>query len=332
MKAHKPKYRKRTMSTEKIIELYKKGKSTTELGSLANVSPRYIRMLLNDHNVERRAHGSWKRKYRVNEDYFKTWSNNMAYILGFFAADGMVAQDSQLISFSQKEKYILEDIRREMDSDHPIYQNNQTKIYMLNLNSKVMKSDMINLHMITHNKSQNIGFPNVPDKYLSHFVRGYFDGDGYINYNKYSVTFVGGSEYFMEELNCIVKNIGLDPQFRSFQNHYRIHIRGRKSIKVFSDWIYNNKGLYLKRKHYEFAKEKLEVFQLSDRKDKCTHQAVIARKQNFLDIYEKNKSINQTCEEMGIKASTYKRWMKSDILFANNFNKIDELEMVKAKK
>jgi len=60
MKDVKPKYRKRTMSTEKIIELYKKGKSTTELGRLADVSPRYIRMLLNDHNVERRAHGSWK--------------------------------------------------------------------------------------------------------------------------------------------------------------------------------------------------------------------------------------------------------------------------------
>ena len=206
MKAHKPKYRKRTMSTEKIIELYKKGKSTTELGSLANVSPRYIRMLLNDHNVERRAHGSWKRKYRVNEDYFKTWSNNMAYILGFFAADGMVAQDSQLISFSQKEKYILEDIRREMDSDHPIYHNNQTKVYMLNVNSKVMKSDMINLHMITHNKSQNIGFPNVPDKYLSHFVRGYFDGDGSVSEGRnVKVNFTGNVNFILDLRNHLSK-------------------------------------------------------------------------------------------------------------------------------
>lgn len=332
MKADKPVFRKRTMSTEKIIELYKEGMGTTELGKLANVSPRYIRMLLNDNHVERRAHGSWKRKYTVNEDYFKTWSNNMAYILGFFAADGMVARDSQLISFSQKEKYILEDIRQEIGSDHPIYQNKHTNVYMLNLNSKIVKNDMINIHMITHNKSQKIVFPNVPDKYLSHFVRGYFDGDGYINYNKYSVTFVGGSECFMEKLYRIVKNIGLDPQIRSFQNHFRIHITGRKSIKVFSDWIYSNKDLYLKRKYEEFAKEKLEAFQLTDRKDKCTHEAVIARKQNFLDIYEKNKSINQTCEETGLKASTYKRWMKNDILFAHNFNEIDEMIKVQVKK
>lgn len=117
------------MNTERIIELYEEGKSTTELGKLANVSPRYIHMLLSDNNVEKRAHGSWKRKYRVNEDYFKTWSNNMAYILGFFAADGMVTRDAQLISFSQKEKYILEDIKKEMGSNHPITKKEKLNVF-----------------------------------------------------------------------------------------------------------------------------------------------------------------------------------------------------------
>lgn len=77
-------YRKRKISTEKIISLYQEGKNTTEIAKLANVSSRYISMLLKENNVELRARGSWKRKYQLNEDYFKTWSNNMAYILGFF--------------------------------------------------------------------------------------------------------------------------------------------------------------------------------------------------------------------------------------------------------
>ncbi len=38
----------------------------------------------------------------------------MAYILGFFIADGMVSSNHQMISFSQKEKYILENIRSEL--------------------------------------------------------------------------------------------------------------------------------------------------------------------------------------------------------------------------
>lgn len=30
------------------------------------------------------------RKYRINQDYFKTWSHNMAYILGLWYADGCI--------------------------------------------------------------------------------------------------------------------------------------------------------------------------------------------------------------------------------------------------
>ena len=69
-------------------------------------------MVLSDSNVPRRAIGSWKRKYDINENYFKTWSNNMAYILGFIAADGVIQKENQCVSISQKESYILEDIKK----------------------------------------------------------------------------------------------------------------------------------------------------------------------------------------------------------------------------
>ncbi len=105
------KLRKRTLSTEEIILMYKKGESTTKIAERANVSARYIRDLLSKHNVEKRPRGSWKRKYTLKEDYFKKWSNNMAYILGFFIADGTITRDLQTVSISQKEKYILEEIK-----------------------------------------------------------------------------------------------------------------------------------------------------------------------------------------------------------------------------
>lgn len=84
MKDDLSRVRKRTLSIREIINLYHEGKSTTEIAHLANVSARYIRMLLKENNVTMRPRGSWKRKYQINEHYFKTWSNNMAYILGFF--------------------------------------------------------------------------------------------------------------------------------------------------------------------------------------------------------------------------------------------------------
>ena len=36
----------------------------------------------------------------------------MAYILGFIAADGVIQKENQCVSISQKESYILEDIKR----------------------------------------------------------------------------------------------------------------------------------------------------------------------------------------------------------------------------
>lgn len=314
--------RKRTIETKEIINMYKNGMSTKEIGSKANVSARYIRMLLNDNDVEMRAHGSWRRKYSINEDYFKSWSNNMAYILGFFIADGMVARDAQLISFSQKEKYILENIRHEMRSNHPIIKNESTGVYILNLNSKIMRRDLIELYGVMPNKAHQIAFPNVPDKYLSHFIRGYFDGDGYVNYQQYTVTFVGGSKKLIEDLYNILDEIGYKPQMQIQDTNYRVHIRGRKNIQLFSTWIYNNacEGLYLTRKYEIFKKETKSLDDLTDRKHINTAKAVMKRKLDFLTIYAIVYSTDYACECIGIQPESVKRWIKNDKLFKFNFN------------
>ncbi|PFD96144.1 hypothetical protein COE15_18235 [Bacillus cereus] len=136
-----------------MIKLYLEGESTSNIAKLANVTARYVRMVLTDNNVKKRTQGSWKRKYSLNEDYFKHWSNNMAYILGFFIADGVIIKDNQSVSISQKESSILEDIKVELNSDQPLYQNKNTGVYMLNLNSKIMKNDLMNIHGIMPCKS-----------------------------------------------------------------------------------------------------------------------------------------------------------------------------------
>ncbi|MGJ9456755.1 LAGLIDADG family homing endonuclease [Oceanobacillus sp. CF4.6] len=326
MDESKNKVRKRTLSTDEIIRLYKEGYSTVDIGKRANVSARYINLLLKENNIERRPRGSWKRIYQLNEHYFKTWTNNMAYILGFFIADGTVARESQFISFAQKEKYILESIRKEIGSEQPLYQNKKTGVYILTLNSKIMKEDIMTIHGIMPNKSSDVGFPEVPEKYLSHFVRGYFDGDGYINYAKYTVTFVGRSETFMNYFIRVLEEQGFNPQFVMEKNHYRVHIRGRKSIKLFSEWIYKDTeaGFYLERKHATFNKEKLTSDFLTDRKDIVTREAVAKRKLYFLVIFTVLKSENQTCDYLGIKIATFKRWYRDDQLFRHNFLVIEE--------
>lgn len=169
----------------------------------------------------------------------------MAYILGFFIADGTIPREIQTVSFSQKESYILEDIKKEIGSNQPLYKNQKTGVHILNLNSKSMKTDLMELHGIMPNKSYDVLFPYVPEEHTSHFVRGYFDGDGYVNYNKHAVTFVGGSLSFMNTLMQILGELGYRTNYNTNGRHHRVHITGRRSIILFSNWIYNDKGLYL---------------------------------------------------------------------------------------
>ncbi|PFU34998.1 hypothetical protein COK69_09420 [Bacillus cereus] len=270
MQIERKKKSKCKLSKSEITQLYTEGKSTSEIATLANVSARYIRMVLSDSNVPRRAIGSWKRKYDITENYFKMWSNNMAYILGFIAADGVIQKENQCVSVSQKESYILEDIKKELKTNQPLYQNKKTGVYMLNINSKTIKYDLMNIHGIMPCKSFNIEFPFVPEEYLHHFVREYFDGDGYVKYETYTVSFVGGSYSFMNSLNQVLQNHNLPAELLNQNKHYRVILTGRKPIQLFPKWIYKDKDIYLHRKYKEFQKESLSLDQLKDRKLKRT--------------------------------------------------------------
>ncbi|MFP3411629.1 LAGLIDADG family homing endonuclease [Bacillus sp. SIMBA_074] len=311
------------LSKSEMIQLYTKGKSTSEIAVLANVSAGYIRMVLKEKNVPRRAIGSWKRKYDLIEDYFKTWSNNMAYILGFITADGVIPKENQCVSISQKESDILNDIKKELNTNQPLYQNKKTGVYMLNLNSKTIKKDLMNIHGIKPCKSFTVEFPFVPDEYLHHFIRGYFDGDGYVNYEAYTVSFVGGSYNFMNSLNQVLQNYNLNSNLLNQNTHYRVMLTGRKSIQLFANWIYKDKDIYLHRKYETFHKEHVSLEQLQDRKLKRTQAAVMQRKENFLKDYEKNKCITTACSNININELTFKRWIKNDNQFKKEYEQIN---------
>src|SRR3990172_11008385 len=74
-----------------------------------------------------------QRRYKVNDNYFKIFSSNMAYILGFWFADGYMKEKVGIFSITQhkKDQYLLERILANMDSNHLIkyhYHNNITFI------------------------------------------------------------------------------------------------------------------------------------------------------------------------------------------------------------
>ena len=173
----------------------------------------------------------------------------------------------------------MENIKQELGSNQPLYQNKQTGVYILNINSKIIKHDLINIHGVIPNKSSTIKFPHVPNEHMSHFVRGYFDGDGFVKYEKYFVSIVGGSKSFMTSLRNIIEENGFETNYTEHGTHFRVYVSGRRTIKLFSDWMYKSKGLYIKRKYEAFQKESLPINQLKDRGYK-THKNALSKRRN----------------------------------------------------
>ena len=59
----------------------------------------------------------------INIEFFKVWTPNMAYILGFFAADGNLSLNKRggcYISFDSKDRQIILDVRNAIGSRNKI--------------------------------------------------------------------------------------------------------------------------------------------------------------------------------------------------------------------
>lgn len=122
---------------------------------------------------------------RILEPFFDNWSENMAYVLGYFAADGGMYKNrrgSCYVAFTSTDKELITLIKELMYASNIIesYKNPKKtwkRRYVLQLGSRKLYERLLQLGF-TPRKSLSLIFPNIPDNILNHFLRGYFDGDG----------------------------------------------------------------------------------------------------------------------------------------------------------
>lgn len=148
---------------------------------------------LNTKNIQ----GNLKR-YTVNEDFFKVWSPDMAYILGLWWTDGNIFGSQMSMSQHCDRSYILDKILKIMGSDHVSRKKRSANCKEFQITSVEIVRDIKRLGG-EENKSLKCSFPYVPKKYLPDFIRGCWDGDGCIYYKKtgYSSVLTSGSKRFI---------------------------------------------------------------------------------------------------------------------------------------
>jgi len=200
----------------------------------------------------------------------------MAYVLGFFAADGNMLvnkRGAHFIEFPSTDKEIVYKIRDALKSNlivseyQPKDKNNRRR-YRLQIGSKEIYNDLLKFGMMPR-KSKLMGFPSIPDEYLSHFVRGYFDGDGNVTVttyvrknrnNKLTTTilsgFISGSKNFLEGLFLKLKEVAniSSGSLYYYGRGYRLYFSVRGSLALYGFMYKNSDNFYLPRKKKIFEK------------------------------------------------------------------------------
>jgi hypothetical protein len=214
------------------------------------------------------------RKYKINQKFFKIWSPDMAYILGFWFADGNIYEDCFKISQHKKDKYILNKMLKAMKATYHIRKENKNNVGIQIYSQKIV--DDIKKLGGKERKSLDVKFPKIPIKYLGPFVRGYFDGDGCVCISKannnLSIEFTTGSKDFAYGLlKTIEKNTNARGKIyikirkageklfegirKTNSTYYSVRFFNNESIKL-REFIYKYGDFKLKRKYIKLYKIK----------------------------------------------------------------------------
>ena len=207
-------------------------------------------------------------KIKINESFFKSWTPEMAYVLGFIYADGNLNKKNPKFSISQKEPEILKKILKLMDCDAKIRFLEKRRygdivagnLHWFEIANKKIYEDLIDLGLIP-DKSLTVEFPNVPHKCVRHFIRGCWDGDGSVYIEKkrcrIGASFTSGSKRFIGKMVEELEKFGLKKRTIHITKRknptYSFRFSGSQCIKLYH-YLYDNvpSTQYLERKYKIF--------------------------------------------------------------------------------
>lgn len=213
----------------------------------------------------------------LHTDFFARWSPQMAYVLGFFAADGNMIRNTRgahFVTFYSNDLLLLRTVRRTLGSTHKIAarkrHGSESTTYQMQLGSKRLFSDLAALGFAPR-KSKRLRFPEIPTELLGDFVRGYFDGDGCVYFKRHYVKarnrrlwiftsrFTCGSRRFLVLLQNALRSHGVKGGYivTKWQNSgFELVFSHKDSLALYKLMYHNARDtdLRLLRKYALFSK------------------------------------------------------------------------------
>lgn len=207
----------------------------------------------------------------------------MSYWLGFLYADGSLEDASYLrgkyLRASSIDEELIVNLKFFLEAKHPIVvlkpKNEREKPrFFIRIGDKDLYKSLLEKGVYP-NKSLVMKFPKVPEFFLFHFVRGYFDGDGCVYLEKakgktkkeiikkLSTIFTSGSKFFLEELKRrLEKSCKINGHIYNNRSAFQLRYNTKESIEIFKNIYKIPNSSFLKRKKEKFR----EYFKLRSSK------------------------------------------------------------------
>ena len=209
---------------------------------------------------------------KYDTDFFKIWSHDMAYVLGFMYADGNLVKTTRgthFIAIYSADHELLEQFKLLFKSEHSIHQRTTSsgKVSRIQIGSKEWFYDLQRIGL-TPGKAKIMTLPKIPDAYIGDFIRGYFDGDGNVwsgqihkNRQKQQktlqVAFTSGSSGFLYDLHLLLSKkgvVGGSLYKSSKKNFSRLSFSLQAALTIYKIMYNGDHKLYLPRKKQVFEK------------------------------------------------------------------------------
>ena len=208
---------------------------------------------------------SFERKYYYNENYFHTIdSSEKAYWVGSFYADGYITKTNRFgcgLNIKDQE-HLIKFLNTIGCSTLALRYDEKLKSYKFELYHQKLVKDLQQLGFTNHKSYDNtdIIFQNIPELYKIDFIRGLWDGDGYVsklsqgNKGTNATGVISNNEKLLNTISKYINNHFGDETFckvTKTDGYPRIRLRAAKAYK-FCYWIYKDAIVYLDRKYENF--------------------------------------------------------------------------------
>lgn len=214
------------------------------------------------------VYGSYERHYRYNNNrnaFSRIQSEEDAYWLGFITADGYVCetQPKVVLGLGEIDYIHLQKYSRYLGYSEEEFKSLVRKgtggaytkdniVYSLITCGQQIVNNLVDKGVRQAKSGKEVPFICETKELQIAYIRGLFDGDGYIRSTQYGVGLVGSLDMLTFVSNFLKEELGWEDEKTHIYKHgkiYKYAIHGRIKSSQILQLLYGNATIYLDRKY-----------------------------------------------------------------------------------